>query len=62
MNEYNTIKSIGKNKKSTTSRKIVEINCEFCGYDRGILTYSSYASRGSVVCNNPYCERIHEYL
>jgi hypothetical protein len=27
-----------------------------CGYDRGILTHSSYASAGLVKCNNPQCK------
>ena len=54
---YETIQSLStKNDKFTTMKQIVEISCNSCGYDRGILTFSDYASTGLVKCNNPNCE------
>jgi len=60
--EYTTIKQLSDSNKFTTTKQIVEINCEYCNYDRGILTFSTYSSSGSVKCNNPNCEKIQEYL
>jgi hypothetical protein len=59
---YKPVKYLStKDKKFTTTKQIVEIRCELCGYDRGILTHSSYASAGLVKCNNPECNhRIDE--
>jgi len=54
---YKIVKKLStKEEKFTTTKQIVEISCESCGYDRGILTHSSYASAGCVTCNNPDCE------
>jgi len=53
---YKTIQNLKPKEKFATTKKIVEIDCEMCGYDRGILTQSSYASVGLVKCNNPQCE------
>jgi len=53
---YKTIQNLRPKEKFTTTKKIVEIDCDMCGYDRGLLTRSSYASAGLVKCNNPHCE------
>ena len=47
---FKTIKSL-----STRKKEIVEISCDSCGYDRGLLNYSSYVSDELVTCNNPEC-------
>jgi len=53
---YKTIQSLTtKQEKFTTAKEIVEISCDSCGYDRGLYTYSSYASVGTIKCNNPKC-------
>ena len=39
-----------------TTSQIVEISCDNCDYDRGILSFSDIASAGMVTCNNPECE------
>lgn len=59
---YKTIKTLKPEEKATTTKEIVEISCEKCGYDRGILHYSSYASIGSVHCNNPNCKHFIEEI
>jgi hypothetical protein len=59
---YKTIKGLETTEKYITTKEIVEISCESCGYDRGILRYSSYASTGSVFCNNPNCKHLIEEL
>ena len=53
---FKTIKSLStRNDKFTTTKEIVEISCDSCEYNRGLLNYSSYASTGLVSCNNPEC-------
>lgn len=59
---YKTIKGLKTTEKFETTKEIVEISCERCDYDRGILRFSSYASVGSVHCNNPNCEHLIEQI
>jgi hypothetical protein len=60
---YKTIQSLStRDEKFTTTKEIVEISCDSCDYDRGILTFSSYASAGIVTCNNPDCSETIEEI
>jgi hypothetical protein len=60
---YKTIQKLStREEKFTTAKEIVEISCDCCGYDRGILTYSDYASVGIVTCNNPDCDNTIEHI
>lgn len=59
---YKTIKGLKPKEKFTTTKKIVEISCDSCDYDRGLLTFSTYASAGIVTCNNPNCKHLVEEI
>jgi hypothetical protein len=60
---YKTIQKLStREEKFTTTKQIVEKECPKCGYDRAILVHSSFASAGTITCNNPNCTNIIEEI